>query len=117
MTYAAIQYDTHAEETLLSWSIEAAGGTSTPEQRAEMVRLDRKELAAISAYPELASTAAGLTTAITSYDDVLAASLDPAAWAANAGAAQALRDRRGAAAVQLRSTLALGGGSCVVYRP
>jgi hypothetical protein len=117
LTYAAIQYDTHVEQTLLSWSLEAAAGSSTPEQRVEMLRLDRKELAAIQASPDLAPIAAGLTTAITEYDELLAASVDPAAWAANAETAHALSARRGAAAVELRSVLGLRGGSCVVYRP
>jgi hypothetical protein len=117
LTYAAIQYDTHHEETLLSWSFEAHPGPSTPEQRAEMLRLDRKKLAAIQASPELAPTAAGLTTAMTEYDAVLADSLDAAAWSANAPTAHALSARRGAAAIELRTILGLGGGRCVVYRP
>lgn len=117
LTYAAIQYDTHFEETLLSWSFEAAPGPATPEQRLEMLRLDRKELAAIQASPELAATASGLVMAMTEYDHLLEVSIDPAAWAANAETAKALGARRGAAAVELRTVLGLGGGSCVVYRP
>ncbi|MBK5307086.1 MAG: DUF4190 domain-containing protein [Frankiaceae bacterium] len=117
LTYAAIQYDTHFEETLLSWSLDGAPRPSTPQERAEMLRLDRKKLAAIQLSPELAPTAAGLTTAMAEYDTVLAASIEPAAWSENSETAHALSARRGAAAIELRAILGLGGGQCVVYRP
>lgn len=117
LTYAAIQYDTHFEETLLSWSLEAAAGQSTPEQRAEMVRLDSKKLAAIEASPDLARTAAPLIAAMKQYDDLLAASLAPSAWASNSETARALNARRAAAAAELRTTLGVVSPKCVVHRP
>ena len=116
LTYAAIQFDTDVEEELLSLSLRQTQ-VSLPEQRAEMVRIDQKKIAAIRASPALARDAAPLVAQMSQYDALLAASPDDATWSANVAAAHAVSSARTAAAVQLRRGLRISASSCGFRRP